>query len=739
MILTYYQADFYLAICQVMTFMVGLVIDYSKEKEDRILFQKLYDYRESFTKFKNLIMSGLSSSVLILTKNLQQELFKNDCLMSTSGIDPSLKDKELTENLHSWLNSLVIDKESLGESTNALILSLEDHPSTLDFLKKIQSIVDIPKSGMTQDKFSFVAKGLTTTSTISGSYYEVFEMNILPLIWDEKDAIALIINNITENYQNARLKVADTNKDKMLAMISHELRTPLNGILGVVSILEKEIKDPQQLRYLTVCKNSGGLLLNLVNSILDLQQIRDKKFTLNFTRDDLHELLRGIYDLFKFQFDQKSLYLRLDIAYDVPEQVITDQNRLRQILINLIGNALKFTTEGGVHINVMQDEMREGYIYFEVADTGSGISEEDMKKLFKMYGRLDQPDLKTNTQGVGFGLEISNQLARLLADDLEDAGIKVESTVGEGTVFSFSIKDISITKQNTETKEIHYYEPRVFAEGVEDISLKISPYNSMEMFRNGSPVVTPKIPDFPMSNSELGSERSLIKPISFAASPRKAPTQTLIQHHSNRLISRSKTFGSPKNLSLSQKLQKDYFSPTNDNARRKDSFHDFSQFSQFSPLHPSKKIKSLSQIKGNYWILIVDDNPFNLLIAKHLVEDMGYKVNTVLSGIKALEEVKSAQQKSQQYCIILMDLQMPGMDGYETTRELRKMMGNKEIPEIPIIAVSANDTDDDKRKCKEVGMYEHLPKPLYELSLRKMLNKALGHTNSDDSFAEIEV
>lgn len=86
-----------------------------------------------------------------------------------------------------------------------------------------------------------------------------------------------------------------------------------------------------------------------------------------------------------------------------------------------------------------------------------------------------------------------------------------------------------------------------------------------------------------------------------------------------------------------------------------------------------------------------------------------------------------------------MDLQMPGMDGYETTRELRKMMRNKEIPEIPIIAVSANDTDDDKRKCKEVGMYEHLPKPLYEMSLRKMLDKALGHTNSDGSFTEIEV
>lgn len=173
---------------------------------------------------------------------------------------------------------------------------------------------------------------------------------------------------------------------------------------------------------------------------------------------------------------------------------------------------VKFTTEGGVRIDVMQDEMREGYIYFEVSDTGSGISEEDMKKLFKMYGRLDQPDLQTNTQGVGFGLEISNQLARLLADDIEDAGIKVESTVGEGTMFSFSIKDINITnyKQNTETKEIHYYEPRVFAEGVEDISLKISPYNSMDMFRNSSPIVSAKIPDFPMSASELGnSERSL--------------------------------------------------------------------------------------------------------------------------------------------------------------------------------------------------------------------------------------
>lgn len=121
---------------------------------------------------------------VILTKNLQQELFKNDCLMSTSGIHSSLKDKKLIDNLHSWLNTLIIDPESLSESTHALILSQEDpqkQSSTLDFLKKVQSLVHIPKDGTTQDKFSFVAKTLTNASTISGSYSEVFEMNILPL------------------------------------------------------------------------------------------------------------------------------------------------------------------------------------------------------------------------------------------------------------------------------------------------------------------------------------------------------------------------------------------------------------------------------------------------------------------------------------------------------------------------------------------------------------------------------
>ena len=131
---------------------------------------------------------------------------------------------------------------------------------------------------------------------------------------------------------------------------------------------------------------------------------------------------------------------------DIPEYIVTDQNRLRQVLINLIGNALKFTFTGGVMISASTDPNKEGYVNFKVADTGPGIKEEDKKKLFKMYGRLDQPDPKLNTQGVGFGLEISDQLARLLAVDYEAGGIKLESQEGKGTTFYFSIKDIDMNE-----------------------------------------------------------------------------------------------------------------------------------------------------------------------------------------------------------------------------------------------------------------------------------------------------
>jgi len=705
---------------------ISLIVTYQREKEDRILFQGFHDYGESLTKFKKLVSSGLFANLLILTRDLKQELFISDPLSDMAKTQAHIEEEisQETPLVLQWLDKLVVEKQALREIDRYrnLIQKNEANFSVLAVLREMKSRTSFIRS---QNKLTLNAKVKTQDNTD-----KIFEIKVLATVWDDKDALSLILNDVTEHYLNISLQVADRNKDKMLAMISHELRTPLNGVLGVVNILKKEIRDPQQQRYLTVCHNSGELLLNLVNSILDLQQIRDKKFALKFTRDNLYELLGNIYDLFKFQFDQKGLYLKLEISHEVPEQIITDQNRLRQILINLIGNALKFTFKGGVSVYVDLDPVFDGNVHFRISDTGTGIKEEDMKKLFKMYGRLDQQETKTNTQVVGLGLEISNQLALLLAGGQEASGIKVESQVGEGTTFSFSVKDNFNGLNSEESYDIHYHEPRVFSEDIEDVGIKMTPYSHRDIFSNDRPSPVPIISGF-ISSSENLVPKSHMPSLSLFSS------QKLSDHANSQSSPTKKPHRSYNTLHRSRGGSS---SPKHHMSRKDDSFTDVSAF---SPYHAERKNKSCARLQdANYKpkILLVDDNPFNLLVARRIVEKLGYTVETALNGELAIEEAKTCASSTdlQYYSAVLMDLQMPVMDGYEATIKLRKMMENKEIPEIPIIAVSANDTEDDKKRCKEVGMYKHLSKPLYEGSLRKVLNKALEKEAADTTFGEID-
>jgi len=292
----------YLQIYQVCLVFISVAINWSREKEEKAVFQKFYDYRESFTKFKTLVGTGLSTNILILSKSLERQLFKSDSLKMEGDVV-----------LMNWLKKMIIEKLSVSDASglgSLLRLKKQGMSSVFDVINEMKNWENSLFHNQQE-------KVLLNAKIEDGE--KLYEVKIFPLVWDGEDAITIILNDMTEHYLNLRLQVADNNKDKMLAMISHELRTPLNGIIGVVNFLRKEIKDPQQLRYLAVCKNSGELLLNLVNSILDLKQIRDKKFSLTLTKDNLHDLLSNIYDMFKIQFDQKNLYLKLDISSKVPE------------------------------------------------------------------------------------------------------------------------------------------------------------------------------------------------------------------------------------------------------------------------------------------------------------------------------------------------------------------------------------------------------------------------------------
>jgi len=706
--LYYFRPDQILPLlAQILMLAFSFASDYLEKKEDVKTYRSFSQYKANLKKFKTLLTNELPTSVLILSADLKQILFQNEALVKNINLQmPSVKEHDF---VFDWLRCSSIDPKGLNDE------SPKDSPSSpkewtknwsvLHFLRIISNNQN--NSTFKQKKHQFNAEFHPDSSTSRKAY----EIEISSLLWDEKEALVLTFNDITDYFQNLTMKVADANKNKMLAMISHELKTPLNGILGVVNILKKELTQPHLLQYLSICKSSSELLLNLVNSILDLQKIRDNKFILKLSKDNLHHLLMEIFDLFKFQFDQKSLDLQLIISPKVPEFIVTDQNRLRQILINLIGNSLKFTYKGGVIITA---SYLEGYINIKVADTGIGISQEDQKKLFKMYGRLDQADPSVNTQGTGFGLEVSNQLAKLLVGDQNQKGIEVESQQGKGTTFSFKIKDCSQSLQegsleNFSETDLKYHEPRVFDENVENISARMSAYSLFSSCvlsekplgpeTGRSVCLNPKRNSIIENNGpralELDSFDLLLNNEAF--SPKHFYNQK------SHLLTPFNKERSPASRRHSRKLEK--------SGSRKSSYH-----RSFSKMAIQASPKSASKI------LLVDDNPFNLLVAKTMLEGLKYSVVTALNGKLAIEEVV----KEANFCLILMDIQMPVIDGYEATRELRRMMERKEIPEIPIVALSANDSEEDKIRSKEAGMCTHLSKPLHEESLKIVLDEILG-------------
>ena len=241
------------------------------------------------------------------------------------------------------------------------------------------------------------------------------------------------------------MKIADSNKAKVLASVSHELRTPLNAIIGRLGRCEAQIKDnPEVIEYLSLCRDNAHLLLRLANSLLDLQQLIHGKFKINPAKTEIRKILRDIAKLFKFQTAQKGIDLNLHIAERVPKFINTDEGRLKQILINLVANALKFTFTGSITLQVI--EYME-YLQISVIDTGAGIKDEEKYKLFTMFGKLgDQQEVNKNE--IGLGLTIANALSLALSGRIDDEdgqkSIEVESKVGKGSRFYFKIlKDVA--------------------------------------------------------------------------------------------------------------------------------------------------------------------------------------------------------------------------------------------------------------------------------------------------------
>jgi len=297
-----------------------------------------------------------------------------------------------------------------------------------------------------------------------------------------------------------------------------------------------------------------------------------------------------------------------------------------------------------------------------------------MEKLFQMYGRVDHKNQSLNSQGVGLGLTISNNLVKLLNGSLEKQNITVETKYGEGSTFSFDIQ--------TELESWATFEETDLLEKEDGAHL------DMKSFREE----LNKYETLAINNS------SVFKTSNFG---------NLKQKYKEEIPSRRK-----KNLSFDFKNRKNPIEELDLQQRRSIPTNP----SLYTPRSPSKFKKTSS-------ILLVDDNPFNLYVAEQLILGYNYEVKTALTGQIAIDLAIECSEAQEDIKLILMDCQMPVLDGYETTKELKKLMKEKKIPHTPIVALTANNSLSDKKKCFESGMCDHLSKPLKDSDLKTILNK----------------
>jgi len=635
---------------QTMMISFKLYLESDRERHDRELFRSYFNSKDQLVKFKSLVDHDIPQSVAIVTRKLNNFLFVNE----------SFKDLLRSRNVDE-VGTECLEKFIVQESG-------EEGECSQDPMRTGQNLLDFIKRKFTYEPNNLKKVLCTVSYPEERSQKRVFNVSLTDIMWDNKPSVALVLKDLTEHNSLMSLKIADAQKDNVLATVSHELRTPLNGMLGMIQVIEKKVYDQEILHHLSICKNSGNLLLSLVNSILDLNQIRANKLKLYCEKIDVNKLLTSVMALFDFQCTQKGIYLKTRMSPLTPDFIYSDKNRLSQILINLVGNALKFTFKGGITLSAAVSEDSNS-IQFTVEDTGIGIKAEDKEKLFKIFGRLDNEDEKINHQGVGLGLMISNNLAKLLCNKQELKGIRVESEYGKGSSFSFYVNKRHGLMKKEENLKAHFVDESL-EEGDTSLTDKLNSYSNKK--KHNSKMSSPL-----KSDEEQEERRFLFKNIRPLLLPRLA--------------------SSPEN----------YFKiRTEPNSATASSLFK-PRFSQYnSPL-----------------ILIVDDNPFNVTVAEHMLAALNFQVKSALSGDACVQLLASHDHVESPISLILMDCQMPLMDGYETTRILKKKMKEKKIPEIPIVALTANDTELDKEECKKVGMCDYLSKPLNENKLKRMVKR----------------
>lgn len=578
----------------------------------------------------------------------------------------------------------------------------------------------ISKKYINLDSFQIIITFLPEQLMDEGRINTLSKHQIEKLLLKKADHFEQITKDLSEKNQElektqkllieAKNKAEEATRSKamFLANMSHEIRTPMNAVIGMTEILKDTNPTKEQQLYIDTIHKSGYDLVHIINDILDYSKIESGKMELEKKELNIHDFASDVVNLLMLKAEEKNIDLIYYVDESIPPLVEADPTRLKQILVNLIGNAIKFTNSGEVVYKISLNELSKDHavLLFEISDTGIGIPENKLSNIFDSFSQVDVSTTR-NYGGTGLGLAITKSLIDLMGGD-----ISVSSELNKGSVFTFTLK-VPYNQSKKKAKVPDEFKGKTVLIADQNntqrnfLSLKLSnwgfhvySFNSLNElvanFGNFSSVDIILIEEFLITSED----ETLLKSFYTHISSKEIPIVRIVP------------FGF-----IAEKLNpQNHILTVNKPLRRSDLINII--FKAFTEANPSSEIKTLPELHKpkNIKILLAEDNFTNQVVAKGLLTKIGYSLDIANNGEEVLKKINV-----EYYDLILMDVQMPILDGIKTTQKIRQNVYKDGQPII--IAMTANASEEDKQLCIFSGMNDYLSKPVRKNEIIKKLEK----------------